>query len=350
MKPPDQDVRDRIVSARAVNFAVEAGAGTGKTTLLVDRVLGLLSTGQSLARLAVITFTRKAAADLEARLVRKLAQGRADGAEWASRALDELPRADIGTTDSFCHGILADFALEAGVPVGFGLADAVAQEALRDVAWTRFLSRSSEADARCFAMLRELGIRPQKLRQAADAILEQRDLPLAASRSESAPDLREIFRAGLAPALALRERCVDPADLLFRHLGQLAEAVEIAKEVGPVAAERVLARRKIKFAQGRKETWRGAKDDVIAHLQALENAVEAWRRTSGSARAAQAAAWLARCGDEYAVVKGERGLVDFRDLALATRNLLRDQPSCRRRIAARWDAIFLDGFHRERAG
>src|SRR5262249_24534635 len=86
----------------------------------------------------------------------------------------------------------------------------------------------------------------------------------------------------------------------------------------------------------------GAKDEVLAALQALDDVLDTWRRASGSAPAAQAATWLIRYADEYALVKQERGLVDFRDLGVAMRNLLRDQPSCRQRIAARWDAIFLD--------
>ncbi|MFN8176995.1 MAG: UvrD-helicase domain-containing protein [bacterium] len=347
MRPPDQDVRERIVAARGVNLAVEAGAGTGKTTLLVERVADLVRTGTSLSRLAVITFTRKAAAELEARLVRRLAEARSAGESWAARALDDLPRADIGTTDSFCRGILGDFALEAGVPAGFALADEISQEALRDVAWARFLARSSEADARLFALLRELGVRAQTLREVADALVEQRDIPPAPAGIEDEGDLIEIFDAGLAPALALRDRCTDPSDRLLLRLDALARDAEIARSAGRVAGERVLLgwrrdRKTYASSQGRKDAWHGAKDDVVGALRALDGAVDAWRRAHGSARAAEVAAWLARFGAEYERLKRERGLVDFRDLALATRNLLRDHPSARRRVAARWDAILLD--------
>ena len=70
MRAPDQDRRDAIIAARGVNVSVEAGAGTGKTTLLVSRVLSRLEDGVPLPRMPVITFTRKAAAELVARIRR----------------------------------------------------------------------------------------------------------------------------------------------------------------------------------------------------------------------------------------------------------------------------------------
>jgi ATP-dependent helicase/nuclease subunit A len=59
----DQPVRDRITHDHETLFAVDAGAGTGKTTLLVSRLIALLLEKQApLSRIAAITFTEKAAA------------------------------------------------------------------------------------------------------------------------------------------------------------------------------------------------------------------------------------------------------------------------------------------------
>ncbi|HMB71380.1 MAG TPA: UvrD-helicase domain-containing protein, partial [bacterium] len=91
MRAPDQDLRDRIVGARGVVLAVEAGAGTGKTRLLVDRVVSRLADGVPLPRLAVITFTKKAAAELVGRIRERLAERRRE--PWAARALDDFDRA-----------------------------------------------------------------------------------------------------------------------------------------------------------------------------------------------------------------------------------------------------------------
>src|SRR5271157_6010819 len=69
----DQSVRERVTHDHDTLFAVDAGAGTGKTTLLVSRLIALLLEKQApLSRIAAITFTEKAAAELAERLRTKL--------------------------------------------------------------------------------------------------------------------------------------------------------------------------------------------------------------------------------------------------------------------------------------
>ena len=67
--PPDQGERDRIVRDLDRNMLVEAAAGTGKTTSIVERMVALLAAGTcgNIRNLATVTFTRKAAAELRVR-------------------------------------------------------------------------------------------------------------------------------------------------------------------------------------------------------------------------------------------------------------------------------------------
>src|SRR5450756_1476586 len=66
--PLDQPVRDRLVSDFDTNFLVEAGAGSGKTYSLATRMAAGIAAGRfTVEHLAVVTFTRKAAAELRGR-------------------------------------------------------------------------------------------------------------------------------------------------------------------------------------------------------------------------------------------------------------------------------------------
>src|SRR5664279_4360028 len=118
---PDGAARDEIRTALEVTLLVEAGAGSGKTTMLVDRMLALLAAGKARPEnLAAVTFTRKAASHLRRRF-----QSALEAAAWSEknalrkRRIDEargaLDRLTLGTIDSFCALLLSERPLEAGI-------------------------------------------------------------------------------------------------------------------------------------------------------------------------------------------------------------------------------------------
>jgi len=101
--------RKAIESPR--NLAVTAGAGTGKTTLLVDKILQkVLREDVAIDRVLALTFTEKAANEMRSRLRIELRR---------AERLDGLERAEIGTIHSFCAHVLRQFPIEAGVSPDF---------------------------------------------------------------------------------------------------------------------------------------------------------------------------------------------------------------------------------------
>src|SRR6516165_6794617 len=107
----DARARELIRSALAESLCVEAAAGTGKTTELVNRIVAVLRSGlATIDRIVAVTFTHKAAGELKLRLRQKLddARDHASGDEAAriELALQHLEDAAIGTIHSFCAQIL----------------------------------------------------------------------------------------------------------------------------------------------------------------------------------------------------------------------------------------------------
>ena len=114
---PDQAARDRVETDTAATLFVEAGAGTGKTYALVRRLSTLLlDDAVPIDRIAAITFTEKAAAELRDRLRVHLVERRAEGDTRADKALAGLDTAAIGTLHSFALRLLSENPLEAGIP------------------------------------------------------------------------------------------------------------------------------------------------------------------------------------------------------------------------------------------
>src|ERR1700731_314133 len=73
----DQAVRDRIRDDLDVTLVIEAAAGTGKTTALVNRIVSVIGSGRGeLARIVAVTFTEKAAGELKLRLRAEIERAR----------------------------------------------------------------------------------------------------------------------------------------------------------------------------------------------------------------------------------------------------------------------------------
>jgi ATP-dependent exoDNAse (exonuclease V) beta subunit len=114
---PDQAQRDAAIRERARNVLIDAGAGTGKTTTLVDRLLDMVAPTSgapalSISRIAALTFTRKAAGELRLKIRERLLEELAESELTTSRAAQlrdavaGLDTAHVGTIHSFADRLL----------------------------------------------------------------------------------------------------------------------------------------------------------------------------------------------------------------------------------------------------
>ncbi|MDE2489323.1 MAG: UvrD-helicase domain-containing protein, partial [Elusimicrobia bacterium] len=230
MDAPDREDRDRARFRLDANVVVEAGAGTGKTTLLTDRILFLVLAWDRpepvrVERVVALTFTEKAAGEIKARLAARLADlaARLSGAELSSdaaaradrtlaelrerfgkedaellararAALEDLDKAPIGTIHAFCSQLLRLHPVEAGVDPSFRVDEGEAFDELFEAEWARWL------DA-------ELGERPPRreawLELLAAASLEDLEALARELCSERLP-LDGLGEADPASAEALR--------------------------------------------------------------------------------------------------------------------------------------------------
>jgi ATP-dependent helicase/nuclease subunit A len=103
----DAAARRRILTEFGSSFFVEAAAGTGKTTALVGRIVGLVCAGAgTLSRIVAGTFTEKAAGEMKLRLRSEIESARTEATreqrDRLDHALEELELARIGTIHAFC--------------------------------------------------------------------------------------------------------------------------------------------------------------------------------------------------------------------------------------------------------
>ncbi|MGH6982389.1 MAG: UvrD-helicase domain-containing protein, partial [Stellaceae bacterium] len=161
----------RKAADSAASVWVAASAGTGKTKVLTDRVLALLLKGSAPQRILCLTFTKAAAAEMSIRLNRRLAQWAIEGDGRLSQELEELlgekPKAElldearrlfarlldapggmrIDTIHAFCQSVLRRFPIEAGVAPHFTVLDERSAAEVLLQARAEILDRKELADA-----------------------------------------------------------------------------------------------------------------------------------------------------------------------------------------------------------
>jgi ATP-dependent helicase/nuclease subunit A len=131
---PAPSARDAAITERGRNVLVDAGAGTGKTSLLVDRFVEMVAPGDGatpmpIERLAAITFTRKAAGELRLRIRERLLAGLAQAglpeerARQLRAALAGLDTAYVGTIHSFADRLLRLRPVEAQLSPAYEVAE-----------------------------------------------------------------------------------------------------------------------------------------------------------------------------------------------------------------------------------
>ena len=126
--------RNRIVSEIDKNFFVEAGAGSGKTTMLVNRMVAMVENGLDISKICAITFTKAAANEFYERFQKILIKRSNPDYKWEDKgyagqlpepndvtrercanALKDIDLCFMGTIDSFCNMVLSEHPTEAGI-------------------------------------------------------------------------------------------------------------------------------------------------------------------------------------------------------------------------------------------
>lgn len=356
----DQAARDRIVSDLDTNLLVEAGAGSGKTTGLVNRLCALVTRGIPVEQLAAVTFTRKAAAELRERFQLRLEQDLQAEAPGARRdrldaALRNLDRSFVGTIHSFAARMLREQALDAGVDPGFEELDEAAMRADQERFWQHWLDRARRDGHPGPAELRALGLDPRDLLDAFMVVAGNPDVAWP-DPGAPAPDpahaigrLRKL--AGWSWSLMPAEEPAAGWDELQRLVRQL-HFVEQTRGIDQLAdamhALGLVTASRCKVTQNRwsslKEGKEAAKELEAAWREFLDGTVTPLLGEWRAHRYGPVVRFVAEAAREYERERRRTGRVGFEDLLAGVTRLLREAPGVRAALGERYRHLLVDEF------
>ena len=215
--PADQDARERVIRDLDVSIFLEAGAGAGKTSVLVARVVNLVRSGTPLSDIVAITFTEKAAGELRDRIRSELAVA---GLRDSPLDVDAAP---IQTIHAFCAGILRKHALVAGLHPDFRVLDQLQADLRFAHSWRTWLWGAGRREPGLQRLL-ELGLPLSELQQAADQLSRNRDLrgDFGDALEDDATDEQSERDAALSDVIPLLCRFLDADAAQRRRDGGLS--------------------------------------------------------------------------------------------------------------------------------
>ena len=306
------------------NVFVSAGAGTGKTSVLVKRyVRAVCDHGLDVDSILVITYTRKAAGELRGRIRAALVdRGRPELAR-------QLDGAWISTIHGFCNRLLKAHPFAVGLDPRFRELEDAAAAVLRGEAFERALDRfCSDGDPerlRLLATYRASGLRRmltgvyETLRSAGgDLVLELGPRP---SAQEAITRLRDE-----ASCLAEEASATDNQRRSAEEALRLLEGSPPPERLVDLSGLASRGVRAASFELARKGLERAALEELAAgDRDLLQELLEGFAA-------------------EYAAAKRRESAVDFEDLQLAARDLLRDHEAVRDAVRLRFRLVMVDEF------
>lgn len=376
----DAEARERAVTTFEHNLVVTAGAGTGKTTLLVERLIHLLLRSPDplrITEIVALTFTNKAADEMKLRLRERLQSYLEAGPDIAAAvpavrqagkeiealraryrlskdeidgrvedALRNLERSDIGTIHSFAATLLRLYPLEAGVDPQLHEDDGQQFDRLFGEQWDLWLDRElSLSSSHAEAWRAVLGKVP----------LEQIKT-LARSFCGETVELRRPKQTGGGPAQPVRAWLADVeakgATLIARHPDDrtnerlVRAALDVIRSNGQVSATKArdLAEAESLLAEKSvNRMLRGWSEHEIAEARTV---VRAARRLCQVDSELADALWelLSPFADRFREFFVRQGFVSFDGLLIRARNLVRDQLRVRNELKRQYRAILIDEF------
>jgi len=358
----DAEARRAIREDLAATLVVEAAAGTGKTTEMIARIIGVIRTGASrLEQIVAVTFTEKAAGEMKLRLRTELERARqaaADGeAQRLQAALGELEVARIGSIHSFCADLLRERPIEARIDPLFEVAAEDDSERIYNEAFDRWLQTTLDAPSDGVRRMLRRKDPTDQLRRAGWALVDRRDFTGAWRRDEFDRDAAiDTVLHELAGFAALGDLASDPRDKLAalchkldRWLAELGRRENVrARDHDGLEAELAEIKRWWEWKQNGGRSQQYGKDllraDVVLRRDATRAALEAFLRAADADLAARLHAELEPLVTAYEDAKARTGKLDFLDLLAKTRDLLRDDPRVRREMQRRFSHFFVDEF------
>lgn len=338
----DDDDRRAISDDLDETLLVEAGAGTGKTTALVSRLVNLLAQGTPLSKIAAITFTRKAAGELKERVRREIElRLQQEDSPALKEALEAMECAVLETIHGFCQGVLSRRPRAGGLPPGFTIVEKAVSLRQVNQWWGQALDRllADPESREAWRHLLNAGVSPRRLGELAEKLASRWDL-LGRCGSLTGGGMENLVEAIMGPIPTEDELsdCSDPNDILWRSFETLRQwQHELKQGRVPTDLPKPTKRGGTAKAWRNLEHWKQRRADLIEGRERAEAFVKLCQFQPVLDQ-------MVKMILDEASSRIARGQITFEDILILTVKALRSDKALRDEIRSQFERVFVDEF------
>lgn len=356
IEPADATYREAITRDLDTSMLVEAGAGSGKTTSLISRMLALIASGKAHGRnMIAVTFTRKAAAELKGRFQIALEAAARDeeSAGMRQRYLDALSNLDLlftGTIHAFCARLLRERPVESGIDPDFTELEDEENGLLRSRCWSEYMESLHTLDDEHLKALSDLGVDPARLVGAYENLCLYPEVEIARERIER-PDFsreRSLLAEYLSQAWAALPGAVPPDDWdalqnLLKRTQRLCRHLDLSEDKSFIVVLDAL-NRSPQLTQNRWSDPATAKQQREAHARFRDEivvpAIEKWHRYCHYF----IMELVVPATRYFDTIRHESSQMNYQDLLIKAAELLRNNGEVRAYFQKRFTHVLVDEF------
>ncbi|CRK80236.1 UvrD-helicase domain-containing protein [Neobacillus massiliamazoniensis] len=353
----DQGARDKIKYELGINLLVEAGAGSGKTTSLVERMVQLICTRTcTIDQIVAITFTKKAADELKVRFQSKLEktwkeEQNDDVKYYLSEAIQNIERCFLGTVHSFCAKLLRERPIEANLDLAFTELEEAADTELLEEAWHIFLQKLQNEQSSLLEEMNQLGFSVANLFENLCQMKEYPDVEWVHDNTAEKPELVSAYHSLMAVmneakgSISKREpeRGYDSLQTAIINANKKNRFLNPSKDKEIISLFELFDKN-LKPTLNRWNTNEDAKyyEEKINEVvdKYIKPLLQEWKEYCHP----KVVSFLQEGMQTYIQLKKERSLLNFQDLLLNAANLLRENAEVRQYFQTKYRCLLVDEF------
>lgn len=363
MKLKDHEARFKILEDQNYlnrTLMVEAGAGSGKTTSLVGRMLNQIKyTDRTVDQMVAITFTKKAAGELKERFEQRLKADYDQSQEPREKeklyqAILDLPKCYIGTIHAFCGKLLRERPVEAKVNPAFKEIEESEAEVLKDKFWYEYIDQVYKAKLELIEELEEAEVSHSALRTTYKKMLEYSDVQVMLNDKNQINEglVETAIDKGYEALKAITQQVVEqivedkkpPA--IHTKVQDYMQSLEVSRENLEEKLQCIEKAQDIfKGNKGKKWTNIEKVDDLFGQAKAIVIDV---MNEQAKVQAAPFYNKIMKVIQEackyYQISKEATNSLDFQDLLIKTRQMLQDNEELRRYFGRKYTLFLVDEF------